>query len=297
MVTQQQTFEFMASQQVTGEAALLPPTLDGEPDRQAMLRQLRSQAGCLSTAGRGNRQATFSSGSAAIDRLLPTGGLRTDAISEWIAEGDGSGAASLAMIAAASRLRCPQHGGGPLVVVSDGDHFYPPATIALGIPAERIIWVRASRHADRIWSIDQALRSPSVAAVWAWLDAGLDDRDARRFQLAAEAGRTPGLFLRPAATRHRPSFAELRLHVANRNAARHREVHDWAGSGRLLKVTLDRCRGGRLGESVWIQISDRGDIETIRARQSMVENHEKATVHLASELAHPKISVRRSQRA
>jgi hypothetical protein len=205
----------------------------------------------------------------------------------------------LALIAAANRLRCSRHGRGPLVVVSDREHFYPPAAVALGIPAERIIWVCPSRHADRVWSIDQALRCESVSAVWAPVGAGLDDRDARRFQLAAEAGRTPGLFLRPAATRHRPSFAEIRLHVANPHHPQSSQDLDGPGlslGGRPLQVTLDRCRGGRLGESVWIQIRDHGEIEAFIPGRQVARNNEKATVHLASELAHPKASVRRAKR-
>ena len=306
MATQQQTFDFEAKDQaVVGQGG--SPAVDREParreaslegaDRQVVLRQLRAKVGCISTAPESNRKATFSTGSTAVDRLLPEGGLRTNAITEWVAEAEGSGAGSLALIAAAGQLRCPTHGRGPLVVVSDPEHFYPPAAVALGIPAERIIWVRPSRHADLVWSIDQALRCESVAAVWAPVGAGLDDRDARRFQLAAEVGRTPGLFIRPATTRHRPSFAEIRLHIANHRPSRDPEVDGFSSGGRLLRVTLDRCRGGRLGESVWIEIGDQGEIQTAIPRRRTAWENEKATVHLASELAHPKTSLRGSKRA
>ncbi len=274
-------------------------------DRSGILGQLRAKVGCISTAPQANCHATFSTGSEAIDRWLPGRGLRVDAITEWVAEAEGSGAAALALVAAANHLR--GHGRGPLVVVSDRPSFYPPAAVALGIPAERIVWICPSHHADRVWSIDQALRCESVAAVWAMLGAGLDDRDARRFQLAAEAGRTPGLFLRPAATRHQPSFAEIRLHVANRNHSRPSELDglpDSDDGGRLLQVTLDRCRGGRLGEKVWIQIDDQGRIATVHFQRQDLEHpmlqpqaaakDEKIALHLASELAHPKTSTHRT---
>jgi hypothetical protein len=278
-------------------------------DRSGILGQLRAKVGCISTAPEANCHATFSTGSETIDRWLPGGGLRVDAITEWVAEAEGSGAAALALIAAANHLR--GHGRGPLVVVSDRPSFYPPAATALGIPAARIVWVCPSGHADRVWSIDQALRCESVAAVWAMLGAGLDDRDARRFQLAAEAGQTPGLFLRPATTRHRPSFAEIRLHVANHNHSRPLELDglpDRGGGGRLLQVTLDRCRGGRLGAKAWIQIDDRGRITTARFERQDLEHpmgqhqvaakDEEIALHLASKLAHPKTSTqRRAKRA
>jgi hypothetical protein len=292
------------------EAILDQEIWPGHTDRQSLLHRLRLQARCISTAEESSSlTATFSTGSVGIDPWLPAGGLRVDAITEWVSQGEGSGAASLALIAAANLLRCPRHGRGPLLVVSDEAHFYPPAAVALGIPAERMVWVRPQRAADQIWSIDQALRCESVAAVLAPLGAKLDDRDARRFQLAAEAGRTPGLFIRPEATRHRPSFAEVRLHVANLDAKLGNRARTWLPpasrhAGRLLQVTLDRCRGGRLGEKIWIQIGNRGDLTTVTPPQSFIGpderalvGDEKATVHLASELAHPKTSVRRAKRA
>ena len=263
-----------------------------EPDRTSVLRELRAKVGCVSTAADDEVVETLSTGSDAIDGLLPRAGLRLDTITEWVAEADGCGAAALSMIAAATHLRSPR-GGGPLVVVSGQDSFYPPAAVAFGVPAERIVLVRPTRHADVVWAIDQALRCESVAAVWAHVGANLDDRDARRFQLAAETGRTPGLFVRPAATRGRPSFADVRLHVQTRASTE--------ALGRAMNVTLDRCRGGTIGHSVWVQIDDRmtdcvARIHQVTPQQLGISEHETAAVRLASELAHPKTANRRASR-
>ncbi len=265
--------------------------------REAVLRRLRARVGCIQSPPDGDLGGVLSTGSEAIDRLLPRGGLRPDAISEWVAQADGCGAAALAMITAAIHLNSSR---GPLVVVS-GDGFYPPAAIAFGIPAERIIWVRPTRHADLVWAIDQALRCESVAAVWAGVGANLDDRDARRFQLAAETGRTPGLFIRPAATRGRPTFADVRLHVDNQsplplNHSATQKLADLSETrGRAMKVTLDRCRGARSGHSVWVQIDDQARIVTFTPQLGICED-ESAAVRLASELAHPKTSARKAGR-
>jgi hypothetical protein len=268
-----------------------------ETDRKSVLRELRAKVGCVSTAADGEVVETLSTGSDAINRLLPRAGLRLDAITEWVAEADGSGAAALSMIAVATHLRSPR-GCGPLVVVCGQSNFYPPAAVALGVPAERIVLVRPTRHADLVWAIDQALRCESVAAVWAHVGANLDDRDARRFQLAAETGRTPGLFVRPAATRGRPSFADVRLHVQTRASTE--------PLGRAMNVTLDRCRGGTIGHSVWVQIDDqmideRGGrcvarIHQVTPQQLGISENETAAVRLASELAHPKNTNRRASR-
>ncbi|MEL7267667.1 MAG: hypothetical protein AAFP69_23050, partial [Planctomycetota bacterium] len=139
----------------------------------------------------------------------------------------------------------------PLVVVDGDGTFYPPAAIALGIPADRLIVLRPTSHGDMVWAIDQALRCPDVAAVWAGLGAWLDDRDARRFQLAAESGGTVGLMVRPAAVIGRPTFADVRFHV--QGAPR---LHASNHNGRSLRVTIARCRGGRVGQSAVLHVSE-----------------------------------------
>ncbi len=268
----QQTFSF---DDPAEPAALAPshPLPQHSPGSTAeeTLRRLRTQVGCITTAPtETTKKELFSTGSTTIDRLLPRGGLQADAITEWIADGDG--AASLAMIAARSRL---QQSAGPLVVVGGPGTFYPPAAAALKIPTDRILWVRPIRHADVVWAIDQSLRCEMTAAVWAYVGPNLDDRDARRFQLAAETGNTPGLFIRPPAVRGRPSFTDVRFHVA------------WspANKNQSAIVTLDRCRGGPIGKSVLVSIDHQARIQTPSRT-----HHETADVRLASELAHPTLA-------
>jgi hypothetical protein len=224
-----------------------------------------------------------------MDGLLPRGGLRVDAITEWVAWADGSGAAALSMITAATRL---QQIAGPLVVVCSPDQFYPPAAVALGIPAGRIIWVRPTGHADTVWAIDQALRCQATAVLWAPIGARLDDRDARRFQLAAEIGNTPGLFLRPEAVRRRPTFADIRFHVSNERSSREGKTPAAPATTRTMRVTLDRCRGGQLGRSVMVQITDAANIQQVvmtpaTEYQAIRHQDESTPLHLASQLSNP----------
>ncbi|GAA5506734.1 hypothetical protein [Novipirellula caenicola] len=293
------------ARQNSSNAAPLPS------DRQAVLQKLRLQANCLdvSPASESNpapvlagQRQTFSTGSSAIDHTLLRGGLRQDAISEWIADAEGCGAAALSMIVAANALRDhDRHAGesnSPIVIVDPRNTFYPPAAIALGIPADRMVLVQPRCAADTVWAIDQSLRCEAVAAVWATIDTRLDDRDARRFQLAAEQGRTPGFFVRPVRERGKPSFAEVRLHVKKGTG------RSWPDPGILnhstpLQVTLDRARGGPLGKSVWIQIDDQARLIEVTAPHEVAvpqeTRHETAAVHLASQLAHPKRAASRSR--
>ena len=130
--------------------------------------------------------------------------------------------------------------------------------------------------ADLVWAIDQALRCEAVAAVWAYAGVHLDDRDARRFQLASEAGKTAGLLVRPAASRGRPSFAEVRFHVKHLATGSHHDPFDSVVSSRgsireetavqshrALQVTVDRCRGGTSGQQTAVQIDDHGSLHTM----------------------------------
>ncbi len=180
--------------------------------REHLLRQLRRQLGrrpadtptAMSTDG----TLLFSAGAPAIDRLLPGGGLRYGMLIEWLAEFPGSGAATLSLLAAREACRA----GGMFVVLDRQRTFYPPAAVAWGIDPQRLVVVHPRSLRDELWAAVQALRSPAVAAMWAAIDR-LDDRAFRRLQLAARAGQTLGLLLRPACARSQPSWADVQLSV------------------------------------------------------------------------------------
>jgi hypothetical protein len=163
-----------------------------------------------------------------------------------------------------------------LVVIDQDATFYPPAAAAAGIPLDQIIIVRPACRADGLWAADQALRSPAVSVVWGPLTT-IDDREARRLQLAAETGGTLGLWLRPPAALHEPSWADVRWFVrglgivdASRSTSRRR-----------LESRLVRCRGGQSGASVTLEIDSSGCVHH-------VPNERKtAAVPLVAQLAHP----------
>ena len=256
-------------------------------DQQSVLRRLRQKVGCVSTASPKSPQQ-FSAGNTGIDEMLPSGGLKTDTLTEWISGSNSSSAAALSLIVAAGHLKSTD---GPLVVVDANGQFHPPAAMALGIAAERIVLVRPKNHSDLVWAIDQALRCEAVAAVWSEVSAKLDDKDARRFQLAAEIGKTPGLFVRPKTVRGRPSFAEVRFHV---DAVTGKMMHDAnmlptfspeTHASRWLQVSLQRCRGAVLGQKTLVQIDDQANILSVSLPQT--GRHETAAVHLATQLANP----------
>ena len=160
---------------------------------------------------------TVATGFSSLDRLLPAGGVRRGSLVEWLAGGveclaggDGGGAISLACAVAcrlADSRRTDQSRASQastIVVVDRGQRFYPPAVIpwldALADPTGKggrphLVVARPSRDDDELWTIDQALRCPGVAAVLAW-PKRVHATAMRRWQLASRASGAVGLLVR-----------------------------------------------------------------------------------------------------
>jgi protein ImuA len=223
-------------------------------------------------------EAVISSGQRALDRLLPEGGVRRGSLVEWLSGTSGSGAGTLALLVA----REAAEQGGAVVVIDRARRFYPPAAAGWGIDLARLIVVRPGDEADHAWALDQVLRCRGVAAVWT-CPPGQDEHAQRRWQLAAESSGVVGLLLRGAAARHEPSWADLRLLVEPIAEPTRRQ----AGCNRRLRVKLLRCRAGRSGGVVELEIGPRGDrFEQHETRTTNRERiDETRSVHLASQLA------------
>jgi hypothetical protein len=232
--------------------------------RSERLRQLRGQLGRVRTPA--DQDAIFSSGVAAIDRLLPGGGLRQGTLVEWLDERAAGGAATLGLLSA--REACRE--GGLLVVSDRTGMFYPPAAVGWGVAPARLLVVRPRSARDELWAAVQALRSPVVAAVWVRIDR-LASRDFRRLQLAAEAGRTLGVLVRPAGARGQPSWAEVRLGVKAGQS-----------SCRSVRVSLLRAHGGQAGGSVTLEIDD-----AAHAVREAVVHHDTHPLPVVAKLADP----------
>jgi hypothetical protein len=201
-------------------------------ERQALVQALAEKVRECETARRGSQKAAISTGFAALDRLLPGGGLHRGTLAEWLPR-DGGAATTLAL--AVARNACREQ--GTLVVIDRRRTFYPLAAAACGVDL-RLLLVRPQNDRDEAWAIDQALRSGGANAVLAWPDK-LDDHLFRRLQLAAEAGDTLGLFLRPSRAIAEPSWAELRWLVEPLPSLPSRA----AGVSRRVQLTLLRAPG------------------------------------------------------
>lgn len=232
--------------------------------RQATLKRLTQEVWQLETAGGlPGDKASISTGCQAMDASLPAGGYVPGSVIEYLRATSGCGASYLALTAAAAALDASP--GKYLVMVDTHQQFYPPAFQSHGIDLQRVIWVRPPTGSDAVWATDQALRTPAVAVVVADMER-LDERDARRLQLAAQRGGNLGLLLRGLSARRTPSWAEVQWVVRSLlpskvalplNAVPARASVTPLPAMRRLEVVLARLRGGRAGARMWLDIDAR----------------------------------------
>jgi protein ImuA len=153
---------------------------------------------------------------AALDPLLPDGGWPQRTLIELLAP-CGVGEMRLLVPVLAPLMRARQ-----TVLWVEPTHIpYPHALIAHGAMLEQLLVVRARDRGQRLWAIEQALKSGAAAAVVAWLPEDntrlTSFQTLRRLQLAAQGmKRDPGLafLLRSPAARTAASPAPLRIELA-----------------------------------------------------------------------------------
>jgi protein ImuA len=272
--TSQPTCEQEVREQETPE----PVELSAFQKMERLTRQIRD----METAGRPD-QARISSGCRAMDRHLPQGGYARGSMLELLRSGSGSGVTSLALLIARQAIV----DGKYLVVVDPQRQFYPPAMKSLGIPLERVIALQPANHADAIWGLAQVLRCSAVGAVIAEVGT-LEDRIARKLQLATEQGGGLGVFIRDAlSARSQPSWADVQWLVRAATPAPHlRSLEMQQQDTRWFHLELTRCSGGRTGARISLGVNGHG--QWIDAPQNQGARHEHASaMHLAAQLAQP----------
>jgi len=257
--------------------------------REALVATLRREVVRLENSRPPEDERPISTGSPALDRLLPAGGLRRGTLVEYLTSTTGSGAGTLAL--AAAREACRE--GRALVVLDrTTSYFYPPAAAAWGIDLAKLLVLRPVNEADALWALDQALRCPGVGAVWTEWD-WIDMRDFRRLQLAAECGGTLGLLVRSARYRGHPTWADVQWLVSPRSKVQspRRRVGPATGTAAQrwsaragppilrsnndgpvaagaalshspwqLSVELVRCRGAAGGQVVLLELDEKAGV-------------------------------------
>ena len=145
-------------------------------------------------------------GVAEIDDRLPQLGLAPDAVHE-IAAGtyaDTPAAMGFAASLAMRRLLMAESSLRPLLWVrlchSNGEwgRLYGHGLARLGMPRDRLLTVSLRKPQGLLWTVEEALKSGSLAVVIADTDRhAIDLTVTRRLSLAAKAGSTPVLLIFP----------------------------------------------------------------------------------------------------
>lgn len=152
----------------------------------------------------------WATGFEALDGELPGGGWPGGALTEllqpqpavleWRLLGP-----ALAALAARGRR---------VVLVNPPRPPHAPGLLQSGLDPRQLVWVQAESPSQQLWCTEQLLRS-AEAVVVAWLPQARPEQ-LRRLQLGAQGGggALPAFVCRPAAARHEPSAAPLRLLAA-----------------------------------------------------------------------------------
>jgi hypothetical protein len=181
--------------------------------------------------------AIYASGVAELDAVLPHRGWPSGTIVELMPTQIGIGEFRLLMPALMSMTNAEHH----VALISPPYIPFAPALQRHGMRLERLLIVRADKNADVLWACEQTLRCKSFGAVVAWPEA-IKDRDVRRLQLAAEAGRSVGFLYRSTAAAFEASPAAIRLQLQP----------DPSGG---LSIGILKCRGTRGGITVKTALS------------------------------------------
>lgn len=171
-------------------------------------------------------------GSTELDAVLPGGGWRSGTIVELMPTDVGIGELRLLMPALASITRAERF----VALIAPPYIPFAPALAQQGMQLDRLLIVNAARPEDILWSFEQVLRCESFGAAVAWPSL-IRDRQIRRLQLAAEAGRNTGFMYRAPAAAREASPAAVRIRLQPRDNDQ-------------LSIEILKCRGARVGMSI-----------------------------------------------
>jgi len=227
---------------------------------RALPEDLRRKIAAIEASGGKGVGRCLSTGVTALDASLPGRGLALAAVHEI----QGSSAAGFALHLLASGLS-----GEDCILwcVPEGrrDPLYGPGLWQAGIDPRRLV-VAVCRDRDEVlWTVEEALKSGSVAAVVAQMDKDRSRGAAgkpvaltasRRLQLAAEAGGGLGITLSEGGGALGPSAAATRWRVEPTPLAEARDRACWA-------VSLLRVRGGGGPDKEWrVRVDRDGQVST-----------------------------------
>lgn len=150
--------------------------------------------------------AVVSSGFAGLDAELPGGGWPTQSITEVLSPQP----SVLEWRLIGPALRGVVGGGGSVVVVGPPKTPHLPGLRHTGVDEKHLVWVQVDSPAERLWTVEQLVKSGACGALVAWLPQARPEQ-IRRLQVCAQTCTGPVFLFRPAAVQHESSAAPLRV--------------------------------------------------------------------------------------
>ncbi len=184
------------------------------------------------------RDLSPATGIDALDRLFPDGRWPAADLVELLCDLRGVGELRLLMPILAQLTRQQARW---VAWIAPPHIPYAPALAACGVDIRRVLLIHPRNERERLWAMEQALKSGTCSAVLGWPGQPLRQQDIRRLQLAASRGNTLGLLFRPEQAALDASPAPFRL------VLRSAQAHDSAGADiatPLLRVKMLKRRGG-----------------------------------------------------
>ncbi len=173
-----------------------------------------------------------------LDAALPGGGWPLGMLTELIARNPGVGELRLLI----PLLRQLTRERKIVIMLAPPLIPYGPALATYGVDLDYLLIIQAPNAADRLWAVEQTLKSTSFGALLAWLP---QDRTRpehlRRMQLAAQTCRGPVFLFRDLPAQNESSPAPLRLLLLPR-------------PGQMLSVQLLKRRGPVLADPLLLQL-------------------------------------------
>jgi protein ImuA len=210
--------------------------------------------------------AALSSSYAKLDRELPGAGWPLGMLTELITREAGIGELRLLVPLIRQLTR-----EGKVVILLAPPHIpYAPALASFGIDLKHLIIIQAPHAANRLWAIEQTLKSASFGALLAWLPQDKTKPEhLRRMQLAAQTAQGPVFLFRQLAAQFESSPAPLRLLLLPK-------------PDQKLAVQVLKRRGPVLAMPILLDLPQ--PIQAIKLKPSLVKDNDhpaKQTQHVS----------------
>jgi protein ImuA len=150
--------------------------------------------------------SVVSTGFPRLNSELPGGGWPPSVLTEllWTQQGGGEFRLLAPVLTELSRA------GKTIILLAPPHLVFAPALAQLGIDIRQVLLVQSEKPADRLWAVEQVLKSAHFGALLCWLPQARPEH-LRRLQLAANGSEGLTFVFRPAAAQAESSPAPLRL--------------------------------------------------------------------------------------